>query len=84
MGSYDDEKKGGIFPTHTGPHIGTSKARGMLDNIGGSAGAIRTQQWIQPDGSTTRLKTKDGMPEFITEGGGKETLNEVAKFVTGP
>ena len=67
MGSYDDEKKGGIFPTHTGPHIGTSKARGMLDNIGGSAGAIRTQQWIQPDGSTTRLKTKDGMPEFITE-----------------
>lgn len=81
MGSYDDEKKGGIFPTHTGPHIGTSKARGMLDNIGGSAGAIRTQQWIQPDGSTTRLKTKDGMPEFITEGGTAEDIKPCADYL---
>lgn len=84
MGSYDDEKKGGIFPTHTGPHIGTSKARGMLDNIGGSAGAIRTQQWIQPDGSTTRLKTKDGMPEFITEPPKRTDQQYVDKFFATP
>ena len=80
MGRYDDEK-GGLFPTRTGSAIGASKERGMLDNIGGS-GSFRTQLWNQPDGSTTRLKTKDGMPEFITEGG-KETLIEAAKFVTG-
>lgn len=80
MGRYDDDK-GGIFPTRTGPGIGASKERGMLDNIGGS-GSFRTKIWNQPNGSTTRLKTKDGMPEFITEGG-KEVLNELAKFVTG-
>lgn len=82
MGRYDDDKKGGLFPTRTGPAIGASKERGMLDNIGGSD-SFRTQLWNQPDGSTTRLKTKNGMPEFITEPGGKEALTEVAKFVTG-
>lgn len=81
MAKYDDENKGGLFPTRTGPAIGASKERGMLDNIGGSD-SFRTKIWNQPDGSTTRLKTKDGMPEFITEGG-KEALIEVAKFVTG-
>lgn len=66
MGRYEDDKKGGLFPTRTGPAIGASKARGMLDNLGGSD-SFRTKIWNQPDGSTTRLKTKDGMPEFITE-----------------
>lgn len=71
MGRYDDDKKGGLFPTRTGPAIGASKERGMLDNIGGSD-SFRTQLWIQPAGSTTRLKTKNGMPEFITEPGGTD------------
>ena len=71
MGKYDDENKGGLFPTRTGPAIGASKERGMLDNIGGSD-SFRTKIWNQPDGCTTRLKTKDGMPEFITECSGAE------------
>lgn len=65
MGKYDDNK-GDLFPSRTGPSIGASKERGMLDNVGGS-NSFKTKMWLQPDGCVTRLKTKDGMPEFITE-----------------
>lgn len=83
MGRYDDEKDKGIFPTRVGNSVGTSKERSMLDNLGGS-GSLRTQQWIQPDGSTTRLKTKDEMPEFITEGGKEEGARYIDKFFATP
>lgn len=72
MGKYDDDNKGDLFPSRTGPSIGASKERGMLDNVGGS-NSFKTKMWLQPDGCVTRLKTKDGMPEFLTECEGKES-----------
>lgn len=84
MARYDDDDKGGIFPTRTGPSIGASKERGMLDNLGGSD-SFRTQLWNQPDGSVTRLKTKNGMPEFITEPAkGGCSVQYIDKFFATP
>jgi len=40
----------------------------MLDALGGSDG-FRKRYQLNADGSTTMLKTKNGMPRFITEGG---------------
>ena len=63
--SYKDEKFGTIFPTRVGRAIGSSNERTMLSAIGG-ADSFRTRLQHNPDGTTTILRTKNGMPQFIT------------------
>ena len=55
-----------IMRTRTGPCQGDSTERQMLDAIN-DTGSFRTRAMIHPDGSQTRMKTKCGMPEFITD-----------------
>ena len=55
-----------IMRTRTGPCQGDSTERQMLDAIN-DTGSFRTRAMIHPDGSQTRMKTKGGMPEFITD-----------------
>ena len=55
-----------IMRTRTGPCQGDSTERQMLDAIN-DTGSFRTRVMIHPDGSQTRMKTKGGMPEFITD-----------------
>lgn len=63
--SYDDDKFAPLFPTRFGGAIGTGNERKMLDNIGGGE-SFRTKVRLNPDGSTTTLRTRDGMPRFTT------------------
>lgn len=63
--SYEDKNLGLIFPTRTGESVGGGKEREMLDSIG--AQNIRTKIYTHPDGTTTRLKTRGGFPEFVTD-----------------
>lgn len=65
MADYDDKLLGPVFPTRTGTAPGGSTERQMLDSTEGAAG-IRTKLRTNPDGSQTRLRTKAGMPEFVT------------------
>lgn len=62
---YDDDKFGRIWPTRQGAAIGGARERQMLDAIGGSEG-FRTRISYNADGSVTELRTKGGMPQFIT------------------
>ena len=62
---YDDDKFGRIWPTRQGNAIGGARERQMLDAIGGSEG-FRTRYSYNADGSTTEMRTKDGMPQFVT------------------
>jgi len=55
-----------IMRVRHGPNQGDSFERGMLDAIN-DTGNFRTRIFTHPDGSITRLKTKGGMPEFITD-----------------
>lgn len=55
-----------IIRTRTGPCQGDSTERQMLDAIN-NTGSFRTRMMLHPDGSQTRMKTKGGMPEFITD-----------------
>lgn len=64
---FKDNKFGDIFPTRTGASTGTSNERKMLDAIGGSD-SYRTRIQNNADGSTTVLRTKNGMPQFSTTG----------------
>lgn len=65
--SYYDKTFGNVLPTRNGAATGTANERQMLDRIGGSAG-YRKQFQTNPDGSTTMLTTKNGMPQFTTYG----------------
>lgn len=67
--AYDDEKLGRLFPTRTGDATGTANERKMLDALAGSD-SIRTKTQRFEEGkkvTTTRLRTRAGNPEFITE-----------------
>lgn len=55
-----------IMRVRTGPNQGDATERQMLDAID-DTGNFRTRLMLHPDGSTTRMKTKAGMPEFITD-----------------
>lgn len=54
-----------FFPTRFGSPQGHATERKMLDAVGGFGG-IRTKIRTNPDGSTTILKTRGGMPVFTT------------------
>lgn len=60
---FDDDKFGTLFPTRTGDTIGAANERKMLDAIGGADG-FRTRMRTGPNGVTTILRTKNGMPHF--------------------
>lgn len=62
-----------FFPTRFGSPQGHATERKMLDAVGGFDG-IRTKIRTNPDGSTTILKTRGGMPVFITT---KVKTNEI-------
>lgn len=62
--SYKDEMFGEVFPTRTGPSIGSANERLMLDAIGGSE-SFRTRIMETQEGETL-LRTKNGMPQFST------------------
>lgn len=79
--AYDDKKLGRLFPTRTGPAIGTANERKMLDALGGSD-SFRTR--IEKDlsaGTTTVLRTKNGMPRFYTTVESSEQENPVNAYV---
>lgn len=62
---FNDDKFGPIWPTREGKALGGARERQMLEAIGGSEG-FRTRYSYNPDGSITEMRTKDGMPQFIT------------------
>lgn len=55
-----------FLATRTGVPIGQAGERTMLAALGGSDG-FRKRFQLNADGSTTMLKTKNGMPRFITD-----------------
>ena len=65
MSWSDDDWGKPIFPTRFGSPQGHATERKMLDAVGGFDG-IRTKIRTNPDGSTTILKTRGGMPAFMT------------------
>ena len=65
MSWSDDDWGKPIFPTRFGSPQGHATERKMLDALGGFDG-IRTKIRTNPDGSTTTLKTRGGMPVFTT------------------
>lgn len=67
------------FPTFDGKKDRTL-GRTMLDEVGGSNG-IRTRISKNADGSTTRLRTRNGMPEFITKFDDLPVVSQVRGFV---
>lgn len=54
------------LPTRDGQDVGGAQERTMLALAGGAAG-IRTVEEINPDGSITRLRTRQGRPTFETD-----------------
>ena len=63
--SYQDDENT-VFPTRTGAAIGSAAERQMLDNTQGPS-TISKRIRKNLDGSTTRLTTRAGNPEFVTE-----------------
>lgn len=63
--AFDDDS-GVVFPTRDGAQSGTSNENRMLLKVGGAYG-IRKAYRVNVDGSVTRLSTRGGMPEFVTE-----------------
>ena len=64
--AFDDDTFGGFFPTRHGEVVGRGLENRMLQNVGGAMG-IRQKVITLPDGTTVRLRTRAGMPEFIAE-----------------
>lgn len=57
------------MPNRFGTPLGAALERTTLDAVGGDGG-IRSRLHRNADGSTTLLKTRNGMAKFITTGGG--------------
>lgn len=64
-----DFEPGTVLPVRDGITQGAAKEREMLEAVGGADG-IRQRIVLNPDGSTTTLRTRAGQPEFVTRGGG--------------
>lgn len=67
--AYDDDKLGRLFPTRSGDATGTANERKLLDTLGGADNIrTRTQRFVEGTKvTTTRLRTRAGNPEFVTE-----------------
>lgn len=65
MSLADDEWGKPFFPTRFGEATGHANERILLDLVGGTGG-IRTRVQEDADGTTTILKTRGGMPVFMT------------------
>ena len=59
-----DNKGWPVFPTRQGSSVGKAIENKMLGAVGG-ADTICTRIQTLPDGSTVRLRTRNGMPEFV-------------------
>lgn len=70
--SFSDDDDFSLFKTRDGQATGHANERTMLDVVGGQR-TIRTQIRDNPDGSTTRLKTRGGFAEFVTTEPKKES-----------
>jgi len=70
--SFSDDDDFSLFKTRDGRATGHANERTMLDVVGGKR-TIRTQIRDNPDGSTTRLKTRGGFAEFVTTEPKKES-----------
>ena len=68
-----------IFPTRDGAAQGKSLENRMLQSVGGK-NTIRTKIVENADGSKTRLRTRGGMPEFVTEKTDKVVVSEEISF----
>lgn len=79
MSWSDDDWGKPIFPTRFGSPQGHATERKMLDAVGGFDG-IRTKIRTNPDGSQTMLRTKGGMPRFITSEVTKEEIKVSVLF----
>ena len=80
--SYNDKKFGPLLPTRTGTPIGGSGERQMLDRLSGSEG-YRKGFRTNPDGTTTMLTTKNGMPRFQDLGKSNGSDIDSKKFRIG-
>ena len=67
MTIFGDKLLGSILPTRDGTAQGHGAERVMMNAVGGPGG-IRTRIVSNPDGTTTMLRTRNGMPEFSTSG----------------
>lgn len=61
----DFKDKDLVLPTREGRATGAANERTLLEAVGG-ASTIRTRVRANADGSETRLRTRDGFPEFVT------------------
>lgn len=75
---FDDDDDD-IFPTRDGAAQGKSLENRMLQSVGGK-NTIRTKIVENADGSKTRLRTRGGMPEFVTEKTDKVVVSEEISF----
>lgn len=73
--SFSDDDDFSLFKTRDGRATGHANERTMLDVVGGKR-TIRTQIRDNPDGSTTRLKTRGGFAEFVTTEPKKKAQNQ--------
>lgn len=75
MSLYDDANEGCFLPTREGVATGRSAERVLLETVGGSQG-FRTKITDNADGSTTMLRTRNGMPEFTTVSPTKQMVGD--------
>ena len=82
MSWSDDDWGKPFFPTRFGSPQGHATERKMLDAVGGFDG-IRTKIRTNPDGSTTILKTRGGMPVFTTTQPAQTPIAQAIKSLFG-
>lgn len=84
--AYNDDDLNQIFPTRQGQAIGSSDERKMMDAIKDVSG-FRTRIQNNADGSITRLRTRGGNPEFVTDPAlatpGKEDVPDFVEMDSG-
>lgn len=67
-----------VLPTREGRHTGRGNERQMMNRLdNGALHSYRTETRKNADGSTTTLRTRGGMPEFITTKPEKEVEREL-------
>jgi hypothetical protein len=79
--AYDDINKT-FFPTRTGDSAGTALERKLLDNTRGATGIISRTRLL-PDGSTLRLRTRGGFPDFIRDPSEQEDVLYEYRYAYG-